>query len=229
MTEIKKRIKNPILQLFEYAFVVLVVLNFRSMWLHSPDYDFINTKRLVCSIAIIGLICVFLKRRIRFKEFMKALLISVILTVYLGFHMIIRKYSLREELYFLILCIVMILYNSACNDKKYGFYTKFNNIIFLITVISLLFWLFGTVIGILQPTGVIYTTWTSNTVSNELKPVKTYYDIYYVAQTYGMNKALGITTNLDIIRNTGFFTEAPMFSFVLVLALLVELFKKRKL
>lgn len=221
-----QRLEDSLFTIFEYLFVFLIILHFRSMWLHSANYRIVNTKRLVLAIACVGIICCVLKGKIKLKKIKNAAFLSIVVMIYLGFHISLNKYSIEEAMYFIILCVTMILYHNICDNPYTDFYKKYSNVVFVIAIVSLGFWLFGTVLGILHPTRTIYTTWISNNSLGLTKPVKTYHNLYFEAQAYGMNKALGIATSLNLVRNTGFFTEAPMFSFVLALALMYELFIK---
>lgn len=228
MRQYNYKLQNILYAVLEYIFVILVILNFRTMWLHSADYPLINTKRLVYGIVLTGFLCCILKGKINQKKLHNAIALSAIAIVYVSGHILVQKYSIYEEVYFALFVIVMIFYHFICDDQKHSFYNKYSDVVYLIAVLCILFWIFGTTLRMLQPTGTVFTTWTSNIARGATKAVKTYFNIYFEAQTYGMNEAIGIVTNINLMRNTGFFTEAPMFSFVLVLAVLIELFIKKE-
>jgi hypothetical protein len=99
---------------------------------------------------------------------------------------------------------------------------KYTNIVLFIAVVSLFFWVFGSLLGFIHSTGFLYTTWTGN---DSLKEVISYYGIYYETQ---METFFGLTS-YDIVRNTAIFTEAPMASMVFGIAFTNELLIQDKL
>ena len=217
---------NLFSQICEYLFVALCIVNFRGMWLHSSDYPLITNRRVIIAISVAALLCIASKGRIKRKKLQKGLLTGILLASYIMLHTVIKHYSFEESLRFAMLAFVMSLYHFTCGDENLGFYKKFRDMMVCISIISLFFWVFGTVLGIIQPSGIIFTTWTSQPISGavNLKAVRNFYNVYFESQAWGTEDALGIVTNVGIIRNTGMFTETPMYSFLLVLALSVDLF-----
>ena len=221
---------NLLYEICEYIFVFFCIVNFRVMWQHSPDYSIINQRRVIYAIVFFGILCVIAKGRVNGRNLRKGFLAAAFILIYILFQTVIAYYSLEDSLRFAALAFVLLIYHFICGDEKLGFYKKLSNIMLGIAIISLFFWVFGTVLGIIKPTGTIYTTWTSWSISGQgtLKAVRNYYNIYFEAQSWGTDKALGIITNLNIIRNTGMFTETPMYSFLLVLSICIELFLKKE-
>ena len=86
------------------------------------------------------------------------------------------------------------------------------NIMTLIGMISLFFWLFGSTLGIIKPTRLLFSNWGSTPT-----PVYSYYGLYF--ETQHIN---------GIIRNSAVFTEAPMASLNVIIALVFQnLFNKK--
>lgn len=96
---------------------------------------------------------------------------------------------------------------------------KYSNVMVVLAMISLLFYFFTSVFSILKPTSEVTLEWGySRTISS-------YFNLHYIIQ----QSYLG---GIRIVRNTGIFTEAPMYSYCLVIALAVQEFfgtKKRRL
>lgn len=88
----------------------------------------------------------------------------------------------------------------------------YEKIIFFISIISCLFYLFGTILRFIQPSGYIdYVRWSSN------YNYTNYYWLYFEGQS----------TNLFgnvFIRNMALFAEGPIYSCLLTIALYIELF-----
>ncbi len=98
------------------------------------------------------------------------------------------------------------------------FLKSFENIILIISAVTLFFWLFGSVLDILPGRQEIVYYWAQN-----YKIGYTYYHIYF--ENLAQNQDL---FGLTIPRNCGIFTEVPAFSGFLLYALLIELFAHRK-
>lgn len=81
------------------------------------------------------------------------------------------------------------------------------NVMIVEGLISVFFYLFASVLGIIQPTGSIHVNWGS------LGFIPSYYNIYFAGQW---------------MRNCGIFTEAPMHNYVLSTMLLFEVFVNKK-
>lgn len=83
-------------------------------------------------------------------------------------------------------------------------------------MVSLFFWIFGSLLGIISSTAMQTSTWGG------LHYIPSYYGLYFETQ-------LGsYTTDFDVFcRNSGIFCEAPMYNFVLCTALGIELFLRR--
>lgn len=229
MNALKKR-HSFMYEICEYFFVFFCIINFRVMWQHSPDYSLISQRIIIIAIIFFGLLCIIAKGRIRGKNLRKGIMLATLTLIIISFQTVIAYYSIEDSLRFAALTFILLLYHFVCGDGNLGFYKKLSDIMLGIAIISLFFWVFGTVLGVIRPSGTIYTTWTSWSISGQgrLKAVRNYYNIYFEAQSWGTDKALGIITNLNIIRNTGVFTETPMYSFLLVLSLCIEIFLKKK-
>jgi hypothetical protein len=101
-------------------------------------------------------------------------------------------------------------------SKENKILIKFRNVVLILAVISLVFWALS-MLGI-SPTSSTIINW------GRAKMVYGYFNIHFIAQ--GSVSFLGLN---GIIRNTGIFVEAPMYSYVLCLALIVDNFMVSKL
>lgn len=106
--------------------------------------------------------------------------------------------------------ILSILYFSSMKDPV-RYWIALKQIVVFFAVLSLFFYVGGTVLGIIPPTRIATFEWSYT------RTCRSFFDLYFEAQH--------LKTGAGFIqRNTGIFTEAPMYSFVLTLALGVELF-----
>lgn len=100
-------------------------------------------------------------------------------------------------------------------NKIEEFLYLFSQIIFVLCVISLLFYIFGSVLNLIEPTSVL----SSLLIDWSDFDYKSYFGIYFEGhKTYFMGKT--------ILRNIGIFVEAPVFTYVIINALYVEMFLK---
>lgn len=113
---------------------------------------------------------------------------------------------------FLITCPLMIVL-LAKGGKLGGYLRAFVNLTALLAVISLALWVAGPITGMISDNCSISTTWTG---SGERLLRPGYFHLLYVTQTSDL-------FGFPIIRNTGIFAEAPMYSYVLCMALLFEM------
>jgi hypothetical protein len=82
--------------------------------------------------------------------------------------------------------------------------------------LSLILWLIGPVFNIIHSTNYIAIKWGGT------HGITSFYNLFFAAQ--GQVDFLGFT----ITRNTGIFVEAPIYAFVLILALLTNIFLDKK-
>ncbi|MDV6379947.1 hypothetical protein ACYJZK_04545 [Pediococcus pentosaceus] len=101
-------------------------------------------------------------------------------------------------------------------NKENTILMKFRNVVLILATISLIFWILS-MIG-MPSTSYATIDW------GRIKVIYGYFYIHYIAQ--GSIDFLGFQ---GIIRNTGIFVEAPMYSYVLSLALIVDIFLYSKL
>jgi len=95
------------------------------------------------------------------------------------------------------------------------FFRSYVNVVVLFAALSLVFWLAGPVFGVIGTNCYIENSWTG-TEYNVMTPG--YFGVHYVTQM------LQIPGGAIVVRNTGLFAEAPMYSLVLATAFVVEAF-----
>ncbi|NAS19302.1 hypothetical protein GND98_015920 [Clostridium butyricum] len=73
----------------------------------------------------------------------------------------------------------------------------------------------GSILNVINSNSTVFLSWGGE------KYIPSYYNIYFETQSINI-------FGIKLIRNTGIFTEAPMYNFVLCISLSVELFLKEK-
>lgn len=114
---------------------------------------------------------------------------------------------------FLFFGICPLLLLLLVRNKLIDTYARaFVNVLALLAVLSMALWVLGPILGILSPNCDIRNTW--NGLGVELRS-EGFFHLLYVVQSVDI---LGFST----VRNTGIFAEAPMYSFVLCVGILLE-------
>ncbi len=107
----------------------------------------------------------------------------------------------------LVFCIFANFLESP--EEINRFLGRFVNIVIVIAAISLVFFLLGSCLHWIRPTGIIEFQWDQQHRANS------YYGIYFEPQVIAFLGYKGF-------RNCAFFTEAPMFAFIVTMALALE-------
>ena len=205
-------------ELFDLLFAFIIIYFTRSMWSTIPSIHAVNMAlyglMVVVTVSKLGLS----RKSIRANR----IVATVIIIFYLLLFAIIRPINIEDYLRVCITtCLTMIYFSIPSRIGKNGenVFLAYEKIILFITLISLFFWLSGSIIGIVKPSGIIETSWSG---SDTLKKVSTYYYLYFTPQTGNLFSIKGI------VRNSSVFVEAPVASYHLCLALMIELFVKKK-
>lgn len=217
-----KMIKSPILtkltyNVFEYMIALAFILECRSSWLtftSTKDW-FNNFVLLLLLFGIFGCICT---TKINKFDMQKTFIFSVIEGLYFFIYIFFQPVNRNTSIKFMIICVAITVYYFLCckEEKIPSILKKYATLMFIIAILSLFFWVMGSILHIIESTGTKWTTWTGTGKEME---IPSYLGIYFERQVY---------EPLNIIRNSAFFSEAPMFSLNLSFAFLIEFLLKEK-
>ncbi len=209
-----------LLSVFQYAFILCLILDFRSIWLHTDSLAWIS--RLVKLLMGVSVVAGGLARRkASVGRFSRCLLAMGLMVVYVGIWYLFDPLKSSRIITILIQLLAIIVYCMLVEDSVEDTMYKYTSIVLVIAVISLFFWALGSTLKYIRPTGYLYTTWTGNDLP---KKVTSYYGIYFETQSVTF---FGLTGKM--VRNTAIFTEAPMASMIFSTAFLAELLMQDKL
>jgi len=203
--------KNNINILFEYMLMFFLIISFRTMYISTEEY--MNLRKIVnVSFIIILVINILLSLKNK-KSLENSVKTLIVYYIYIFFFSFLNFLKFGKDatfyLYFgLIFPLFIIYYYQKDKDSIEELLKKFKNIILVLAVISLVIYIIGPLTNIVQPTGTLYSFW-SNT------QVKSYWNLHFLTQ---YSDEFGIIIN----KNTSIFTEAPMYSLLLTIALLIE-------
>ncbi|WP_146043785.1 hypothetical protein [Clostridium sp. chh4-2] len=206
------RVKLSISRVFSHLISGTLILSCQSL-LSKITGD--NTMTLLCIIIVSLGIFLKLSSKIVFESvvylaFLLLYLISVIALVVFGDF----KYT-----YFIVIHIILVtliylwLFMGNVEQNVMELIRALKNIMIIIAACSLFFYLFGTVLGLFSPSKIF----TAEEIGWSNYNYKVYWYIYNEGQYTDI-------FGYRLIRNIGIFTEAPMYVYLLILALYAEMF-----
>ena len=216
---LNKREPLNIVNFTEYLFVLMMILNANTIWTSYEDTPL--NRALKVGIVVVGIFYIVVQKLLLNKAIQNILLSIAFGLVYVVLYSFAIGYKTTGFVYFVCTVIAVYSFLQIANSRNRGseILYKYRDIILIVAVVSLFFWLLGSVLGILHPTGTVYSTWVGKE-TDVYKTVSSYYGLYF--ETQDLDSVFGITA--DITRNTAVFTEAPMCNFNFCMALLIELF-----
>ncbi|TSO25683.1 O-antigen ligase family protein [Lactobacillus sp. LL6] len=153
------------------------------------------------------------------KQFTKLWYCSVIWIVYIGLFLIFTSKKMNTiSLGISIFLFIWLVGTDYKNDNIPVILDKYAKLMYIIAGISLIFWILGSILHIIHPTGIVFTGWTGN---NRIVAVPSYYNLYFETQTNAITMFNGIS------RNSAIFLEAPMAALNFSIALLINIYESR--
>lgn len=212
---IHMNIHKVIRDFFEYMIVVSLILDCNSAYLYLQGMQ--NIMRwvvlIMLSIGVLGVVCTssFLRKNIIYL-FFEAILLILYFSIFLFF----RYYNVKSAIQFIIVVFLFLIYYKT-NDQKDNIelINKFINIVTIVAIISMFFWIFGTLLNVINPNSIVYSSWSGK--KNYFKPIKNYHYMYFETQNLDF-------FSLKLIRNSAIFCEAPMASLCFSCAIFSMLF-----
>ena len=181
------------------------------MHLYGSGNSFSDYIFMLLLTGVIG--CTFSKNNIHMNKIYRRFLISICILGYIGLWIFVTWFNVLPAIKFsfTILLFLFFFIIQESNERS-EVLLKYRNVVFIIALVSLFFWLLGSILHFLHPSGIVQSVWTGDP-----KVVPSYYGFYFETQKlYG------------VIRNTAIFTEAPMSSLHFSIAMLVEVYVDKK-
>ena len=211
--------KINIKTLVEYVLLLLVIIQCHSMF--SQAAGGIDWLWLLVPLMAIHIILQLLDQPLT-KSFVNSLFIflggyyfiqALLLALNLGAN--INREFISLNLLTMPLSIVLLSLQVYRGEWR-TFLKRFNYIVAVMATVSLFFWLFGSMLHILRPTGVVANQWADGA------PATHYFRLYFETQRLTV-------LNTVITRNTGIFVEGPIWNLILCLAFMIEFFLLEKI
>lgn len=208
--------RNIFLKVFEYIFVFSIVIDAGTQYVHLINFPIAHTL-LIIMLFISGM-GIFFSSKVKFAKLNDAFLVILCLILYFSVFLIFQKVGRLDALKNILALLIIVLVLRTCyEDKNVRLLSIYSNMVTIIAIISLFFWIFGSVLKIISPTGTVLSTWTGQDM---FKAVPSFYGIYFQPQ-------MTIFTGWNIgnfARNSAIYVEAPIASLNFCLALGINLF-----
>ena len=194
-----------------YIVSILLVIDGGSMYLNTVGSMISNgmVKALLVLLCVLSLV-------FRRKVIRNGVYASICIIAYISVYMLATNYNTWLCLVYVIVfaALMLFFFDVIHFDELDLFLNTFSSVVVALAVISLFFWVFGSLLHLI-PKRTIYYIW-----GREYAYVGyNYFFLYYENPV----QAAG-----SIIRNTGIFTEAPGYVDRLIIALCIEMFYKRE-
>ena len=190
---------------------LLIVITTNSIYVNTGDSN--KLIPILALVVIIATVLELISSKINYNYF-KIILTTVLIylvvcitNIFISFNSL----SINEILFYFViapLMLILLMFKNF-NDQLFDFLNTFVKIILIFAIVSLIFWTFGSILKIVHPTNVVINNWNGG------RPTPSYFNLYF--ETQGIH-FFGTT----IIRNSGIFTEAPMWSLMLSSALIIQ-------
>lgn len=209
-------------ELWSFLFAIVLILDCRSMYGEmsiTPSWWNMGLLFLLI-ISSVGLIST---NRMSKYKLLKGLSFLIVITMYFLFYGLMKPDNLQNIIVygsgFIIIFLTCYLIDE---DDRKGVILKYRDIIYVIAVVSLFFWISGSLLKILGPSGYIYSKWSGN---HNMIVVPNYWYLFFEPQT----SSLAGTFAQSLPRNSAIFTEGPMASLNFSIALMVTLFIEKNI
>lgn len=207
----------------EYIILFLMLISEITVIGVIPKADRI-VKGLFCFFLFFYTICNAIKLMQHKKYFERTMLIFVGVEIYNFIFLFMNKTNQKSYIIYFVFILGCFIFVTAKyvldNNYFYKMLIKLSNIIFIITVLSLILYILGSITNIISPTSVKALYW--NVDIQGIKYVNSYFDLLYQTQ----NTILG---GISIPRNSSIYTEATLYCIFLNVAFGVDLFIREKL
>ena len=216
------KIKNKFHIILDYMLAILIVFSCGSIYDNLTNSN-LYISELFIAILFIRVIVLVFKNRDNYKKsnIRKLLIFTILYLIYQSVYIFLNCCNPNIVVYIAKLVVIFLLFIlyyffSNNNEQFKKILDYISNIVFIISAISIFFYLFGSVLNWINNTGAIEVTFGFT------RSIKSYCMIYFEPQ-------YTIVFNEYIIRNCGIFAEAPMYTIVLITTLAYELFIKKSM
>lgn len=195
----------------EYIWAIAVILEGNSVYRHLSDRYLHLT--FICMLTSAILFLVKCKGKLR----KNAIFSGLFFFGYVLLYYTLKRNSLSGEVFvstvlFGLPIMIMLFDLYISQGEPYRLFVCLSNVMLVLTILSLTVWFIGSVLHLIPFNSFVHINWGRDKIING------YFGLQY---DVAMDTTYGIT---DFYRNQSLFTEAPMFSLWLCIALSTEVF-----
>ncbi|WP_162924059.1 O-antigen ligase family protein [Apilactobacillus bombintestini] len=203
--------------MFFLIFVCSTILILQTDTVYIDHYQFLIKifKFLFLLISLLSILLFIpkIKNDKKIRNFI--IIFSLLVVIFLSINSYIYKFKVNSFLTFLFMPLIYILYFyfSELENNNHIFMKTIEKIIVFIACISMIFW-------ILSNIGIPFNSSLSSewgALPNQVRELPGYFYVHFVTQQSNLS-------SIHLIRNSSFFSEAPIYSYVLSIGLLIKLF-----
>ena len=208
-----------LLTVLEYLWAFFVIMNGNTVYHANANVDF---HLLEIALGLTGVLLAVNIAFMRMRATKMNLLVAMLMMLYTTIYLSVRQTSMTASLFIKLFVIgaplaYLLFAELYRQGRLFRLLYRIVDILCIMAVVSLYFWIFGELLGLIQRNGYVELNWgTAGSVEG-------YYGVHFAFQ-------LDTTffPDLFIFRNSGIFAEAPMFNLWLSIAISIELFLKEK-
>lgn len=196
---------------FEYVMVALLILNGPTVYYQSYNKNYHLKMAIVLLSVIVAIFSAFFLYF--YKKDCKNL--AILLIIYLCYILIFFSFNSLEtnrgifiaKFLIFVPCMMIYSWTLVTFNRLLVFFKEFINLMVVLSILSILFWFIGSTLHLIQPNDLAIIDW------GRIQSVPSYHNIYFEIQEIPI---------IGGVRNTGIFCEAPMYSFFLSLAFVLQ-------
>ena len=204
--------------ILRYGIVLLTILDSVSVYSVMVTKNIPITEILVVLLALQFLLIDFkkiiLQRKLKKNSALFIFAYLIYIFGYIIFGSIVSSMT-KFLIKFIVIFILLYLHFSTDSNEVKKYKKTFINIMVIIAITSLMFYVLGSLLKLINPTSQVLYRWGS------LRNINSYFNLYFETQKETF-------FNYTVYRNTAIFTEAPMYNLLLLISVLLCLFYKDK-
>lgn len=211
----KIKLSSKVNSFLQYILLTIILIECNSVYSQLYRYHYYIRGSLIAIAILILLIFLVLGNKKK-QVNTNIILNSIFYVLACSIIMLLNSDKLNGKIIIILIFMcflpLMLLYISCLNRYELrSFLDKFVQIVFIISAVSLFFWIFGSVLKLISPINQLKVVWG--------KPY-TLMDNYAFVYFDSKQVQDWVVTNMLIPRNISIFAEAPMFAFVILVAMI---------
>ena len=208
-------VKSNLKNFLNYILIFLIILDCRSVYVHMLGIGIGNI--IIIAIIILLSLLILYYNNVKFRLKLLMFILGYYIYISILYFLIVNQSKISFiSRYMIIFPLLIIYFFEIRKDGAIELLKKYSNVIVIISIISLFFYVFGSLLNVIDPTGKVTIQW------GNIKSINTYFFIHFDIQ---IDKIFFIR----LIRNTSIFTEAPMYALHLLIALFATLFYYKRI